>query len=118
MNSPFNINNDRPFNYSGYGAIDLGFEGFDDTEIKKKNSEEEVYNEILDTLEIDKSAMLILINSLLKTNNMNYSFVRITNDFQTLFFEDENGHLTAITLQKIIEAKNQPQIPQYSPWKL
>lgn len=115
MNSQFNISKDRPFNYSGYGAIDLGFEGFDDTVVKKKNSSEDVYNEILSQLGLDKSTMLQLINIIAKTVSTNYKFVRITNDCQTLYFEDDEGHLTPITLQKIIDTKNQAQTPQYSP---
>lgn len=105
MDSDFKINTSS-YNYSGYGDAIDDFEDFDEIKIAEKNSGDDVYKEILKQIGIDNAFMQQILNTIIKSVNVIYKFVRINGDFSIIYFEDEFGHLTSIPLEKIISMKN------------
>lgn len=105
MSLDFEINN-GPYNYSGFGSTLNDEDEIEENIDVDSKLGAEVYDEILKQIGVDKTSMNEIINSILKTNNMTYSFIRINNDCQILFFNDNLGHVSSIPLKKIIEMRN------------
>lgn len=93
------------YNYSGYGNVDFQTDEFDESLSVAQKSGTDVYGEILMQLGVTHSQMSQILFEITKSDNT-FTFIRIANDFRILYFEDNQGHLTPVPLDKIIQVRN------------
>lgn len=65
-----------------------------------------IYQELLHQLRIDDSSMQNILCAISRQPKSTFVYKDSTNDFRIIHFEDENGHLFPIPLDKIVEVRN------------
>ena len=65
-----------------------------------------IYQELLYQLRIDDASMQDILCAISRQPKSTFTYRNSTNDFKIIHFEDENGHLFPIPLEKIVEVRN------------
>lgn len=65
-----------------------------------------IYQELLYQLHVDERSMQDILCAIAKQPNSRFTYKDQTSNFKIIHFEDENGHLFPIPLEKIVEVRN------------
>lgn len=71
-----------------------------------ENNELNIYQELLDQLNIDSNTMQDILCSITKQNHASFELLNISSDCKILYFQDALGHLFPITLDKICQVRD------------